>query len=102
MKIACLQFAPHPETIETNIEAAESVLASATPEDLQGLDLLVLPELALSGRYSHVLAACSRMFLHRSRLRSIFLLATCNRSFIVDTVPDFLCRLQLQVTESYI
>lgn len=49
MKIATLQFAPVVGDFAANVDAAEAVLAAAQPEDLQGLDLLVLPELALTG-----------------------------------------------------
>ncbi|KAJ0116268.1 hypothetical protein J7T55_005214 [Diaporthe amygdali] len=49
MRIACLQFAPQVGDIDNNLNRADSVLAKANPEDLEGLDLLVLPELAFTG-----------------------------------------------------
>lgn len=49
MKIACLQFAPQVGDIDNNLNRADSVLAKANPEDLEALDLLVLPELAFTG-----------------------------------------------------
>lgn len=52
MKIACLQFAPQVGDIDNNLNRADSVLAKANPDDLEGLDLLVLPELAFTGATS--------------------------------------------------
>jgi protein N-terminal amidase len=49
MKIACLQFAPQVGDIDNNLNRADAVLSRANVEDLLGLDLLVLPELAFSG-----------------------------------------------------
>lgn len=46
MKIACLQYDPELGKIEQNIERAEALLEASS---LSGLDLLVLPELALTG-----------------------------------------------------
>lgn len=51
MKIACLQFAPQVGDIDNNLNRADAVLSRANVEDLLGLDLLVLPELAFSGTY---------------------------------------------------
>jgi len=53
MKIACLQFAPQVGDIDNNLNRADAVLSRANVEDLLGLDLLVLPELAFSGAYPH-------------------------------------------------
>ena len=50
MKIACLQFAPTVGDLEGNIARANAVLAEQLPD---GLDLLVLPELALTGTYCY-------------------------------------------------
>lgn len=49
MKIACLQFAPVLGDVDNNLTRADAVLAKA---NLQAgdLDLLVLPELAFSGK----------------------------------------------------
>jgi protein N-terminal amidase len=52
MKIACLQFAPQVGDIDNNLNRADAVLNRAKHEDLEGLDLLVLPELAFSGKLS--------------------------------------------------
>lgn len=49
MRIACLQFAPQVGDIDNNLNRADSVLAKANPDDLEDLDLLVLPELAFTG-----------------------------------------------------
>ncbi|KAJ4306299.1 hypothetical protein N0V88_001099 [Collariella sp. IMI 366227] len=49
MRIGCLQFAPQVGEVQNNISRAEDVLAKADSDDLQNLDLLVLPEMALSG-----------------------------------------------------
>lgn len=49
MKIACLQFAPQVGDIDNNLNRADAVLAKANPDDLENLDLLVLPELAFTG-----------------------------------------------------
>ena len=54
MKIACLQFAPNVGDLEGNIARANAVLAE---QSLDGLDLLVLPELALTG--IHCISATS-------------------------------------------
>ncbi|PSR97173.1 hypothetical protein BD289DRAFT_426626 [Coniella lustricola] len=49
MKIACLQFAPQVGDVDNNLNRADSVLAKASLEELEDLDLLVLPELAFTG-----------------------------------------------------
>ncbi|KAG6356976.1 hypothetical protein INS49_014852 [Diaporthe citri] len=61
MRIACLQFAPQVGDVDNNLNRAvglplleqsidsDSVLSKADPNDLEDLDLLVLPELAFSG-----------------------------------------------------
>ncbi|KAK3308893.1 carbon-nitrogen hydrolase [Chaetomium strumarium] len=49
MRIGCLQFAPQVGDVSGNITRAEAVLSRADPQDLEKLDLLVLPEMALSG-----------------------------------------------------
>ncbi|KAH8771998.1 carbon-nitrogen hydrolase [Diaporthe sp. PMI_573] len=49
MRIACLQFAPQVGDVDNNLNRADSVLAKVDPDDLEGLDLLVLPELAFTG-----------------------------------------------------
>ncbi|KAG6006240.1 hypothetical protein E4U21_007203 [Claviceps maximensis] len=46
MRIGCLQFAPQVGQVNDNISKADAILDKADPEHL---DLLVLPELALSG-----------------------------------------------------
>lgn len=51
MKIACLQFSPQVGDIDNNLNRADAVLNKANAEDLEGLDLLVLPELAFTGTY---------------------------------------------------
>ncbi|KUI71042.1 Protein N-terminal amidase [Cytospora mali] len=49
MRIGCLQFAPRVGDIDNNLNRADSVLAKTNPDDLDTLDLLVLPELAFTG-----------------------------------------------------
>ncbi|KAK4243399.1 carbon-nitrogen hydrolase [Corynascus novoguineensis] len=49
MKLACLQFAPQLGDIDSNLSRADAVLRKADPNDLDLLDLLVLPELAFTG-----------------------------------------------------
>lgn len=51
MKIACLQFAPQVGDVDNNLNRADSILNKAKAADLENLDLLVLPELAFSGRF---------------------------------------------------
>lgn len=47
MRIGCLQFAPQVAQVDENIELADEILLKADPENL---DLLVLPELAFTGK----------------------------------------------------
>jgi protein N-terminal amidase len=47
MRIACLQFAPTVSDVENNIKRADAILEKAELEDLV---LLVLPEMAFSGK----------------------------------------------------
>lgn len=49
MRIACLQFAPQIGDVDDNLDRADAVLGRVDPEDLDDLDLLVLPELAFTG-----------------------------------------------------
>lgn len=49
MKIACLQFSPQVGDVDDNLNRADAVLGRVDPEELDSLDLLVLPELALTG-----------------------------------------------------
>ena len=60
MKVACLQFAPQVGDVDHNLNLADVILASANPTDLEGLDLLVLPELAFTGMLPprSILAGC--------------------------------------------
>lgn len=51
MKIGCLQFAPVVGDVDNNLNRADAVLARADPDDLDSLDLLVVPEMAFSGRH---------------------------------------------------
>ncbi|KAF4454401.1 carbon-nitrogen family protein [Fusarium austroafricanum] len=47
MRIGCLQFAPQLGDVDNNLNRADSVLSRGKTE---GLDILILPELAFSGR----------------------------------------------------
>jgi predicted amidohydrolase len=49
MRIGCLQFAPEVGTVQANIDRADDILSRVDPEQLEQLDLLVLPEMAFSG-----------------------------------------------------
>jgi predicted amidohydrolase len=49
MRIACLQFAPQVGDVSNNMARAEAVLSKADSDDLENLDLMVLPEMAFSG-----------------------------------------------------
>ncbi|KAL2126002.1 hypothetical protein VTI74DRAFT_1975 [Chaetomium olivicolor] len=49
MRIGCLQFAPQVGKVQNNVTRAEYVLSKAESDALHNLDLLVLPEMALSG-----------------------------------------------------
>lgn len=54
MRIGCLQFAPKVGDVDNNLNRADAVLAKADPMALDNLDLLVLPEMAFSGKYSNL------------------------------------------------
>ena len=47
MRIGCLQFSPQVGDVDNNLSRADSVLLKANVDDL---DLLVLPELAFTGK----------------------------------------------------
>lgn len=47
MKIGCLQFGPKLGKVEENMRKADSLLETTLPSEL---DLLVLPEMAFSGK----------------------------------------------------
>ncbi|KAL2190977.1 carbon-nitrogen hydrolase [Thermothelomyces heterothallicus CBS 203.75] len=49
MRIACLQFSPQVGDVDDNLNRADAVLGRVDPEELDSLDLLVLPELAFTG-----------------------------------------------------
>lgn len=49
MKVGCLQFGPKLGKVKENIEKADALIEEAGPS-CSGLDLLVLPEMAFSGR----------------------------------------------------
>lgn len=71
MRIACLQFAPHVGDIDNNLNRADSVLNRANTE---GLDLLVLPELAFTGEFE-----LYTRLLAQAALRAPILLASFNQ-----------------------
>lgn len=56
MRIGCLQFAPEVGDIDNNLNRADSVLNRADRDELESLDLLVLPEMAFTGAKVHLLA----------------------------------------------
>ncbi|KAH8752285.1 carbon-nitrogen hydrolase [Diaporthe sp. PMI_573] len=49
MKIGCLQFSPRLGEVGHNLNRADATLAKVRRDDLDSLDLLVVPELAFSG-----------------------------------------------------
>jgi protein N-terminal amidase len=49
MRIACLQFSPQVGDIDNNLNRADTILSRVDPKHL---DLLVLPELAFTGKSS--------------------------------------------------
>jgi predicted amidohydrolase len=51
MRIGCLQFAPQVGDVDNNLNRADAVLSKAKLEELEELDMLVLPELAFSGKF---------------------------------------------------
>lgn len=57
MRIACLQFAPQVGAVRANMARADTLLDPAVAAgELADLDLLVLPEMALSGRFAQTAA----------------------------------------------
>ena len=50
MRIGCLQFSPVKADVNNNLSRADAVLLRQDPADVENLDLLVLPELAFTGR----------------------------------------------------
>ena len=71
MRIACLQLASEIGKPLENTRRADSLLDAASPEDL---DLLVLPELAFSGRSAHLLMSlCLGQDAHKHLQATIFL-----------------------------
>lgn len=57
MKIATLQFDPTFGEVELSIRTADSLLLKAEQDgDLQGVELLVLPELAFTGAFNRLLS----------------------------------------------
>lgn len=62
MKIATLQFDPTFGEVELSIRSADSLLLKAENEgDLQGIELLVLPELAFTGAFNKLQSLCPRL-----------------------------------------
>lgn len=59
MRIACAQFSSQLGDVDNNLTRADAVLLKARPEQLEDLDLLVLPELAFTGESSVSNAVCS-------------------------------------------
>jgi protein N-terminal amidase len=55
MRIGCLQFAPRVGDVEHNLNLADTILQRMDPDDLEDIDLLVLPEMAFSGELNRYL-----------------------------------------------
>jgi len=49
-RIGCLQFAPQVGDVANNLSRADAVLSKADQKELDKLDILVLPEMAFSGK----------------------------------------------------
>lgn len=64
MRIGCLQFAPQVGDVDGNLSRADAVLARADPDDLDSLDLLVVPEMAFSGRPQRSLMSVASALSH--------------------------------------
>lgn len=64
MRIGCLQFAPQVGDVDNNLNRADAVLNRADPQDL---DLLVLPELAFSGKLFIHLSSMASRYSHTPR-----------------------------------
>ena len=60
MRIGCLQFAPQVGDIDNNLNRADAVLSRSNQEDLDQVDLLVLPELAFTGMLDDVALSSPR------------------------------------------
>lgn len=56
MRIGCLQFSPQVADVDNNLNRADAVLSKADPNDLDSLDLLVVPEMAFSGEHEQTCA----------------------------------------------
>jgi len=69
MRIGCLQFAPQVGDVNNNLNRADSVLNKARQEDLDRLDLLVLPELAFTGTWKATDACLTALPPVQSRAR---------------------------------
>jgi predicted amidohydrolase len=61
MKIGCLQFSPQVGDVDNNLNRADLVLSRAGSMELENLDLLVLPEMAFSGKSKGGHASTSSM-----------------------------------------
>ena len=64
MRIACLQFDPRVGEVDNNLNRADAVLDKVDADQLDGLDLLVLPELAFAGMCFFGLALICRRVQH--------------------------------------
>lgn len=87
MKIACLQFSPVLGDVDNNLTRADAVLAKANVQDL---DLLVLPELAFSGK--------SYLIPHHQNTLSAFCLRFPNRQLSTSLpvhIKEFVCWVKL-------
>lgn len=65
MRIATLQFAPRVGDVDGNIKRANELLNSGCATGIKSLkpDLLVLPELALTGEYQYLGTGCSGVYI---------------------------------------
>ena len=91
MRIACLQFSPHVGDIDNNLNRADAVLNKAKPEELEALDMLVLPEMAFSGMLgSHMPQMAIVPGMHRNQRPAL--------SHTLETDPTLIYRIQLHVS----
>lgn len=79
MRIGCLQFAPQVGDVDNNLNRADSVLAKANQDDLDSLDVLILPELAFTGMW----------FPHRCLPHGLVWLGPCRKDAATLTTARF-------------
>jgi predicted amidohydrolase len=92
MRIACLQFAPKLGDIDNNLNRADAVLSKANPSDL---DLLVLPELAFTGKSQLALQRVARPRFQSKLYHRAYAMSNLCR------IVNMTCRFQLQIASAH-